>query len=202
MCNNLHSFTRWDRCHVQSILIEKANSLHQSFKDEFEEQGFTVIAKVPEIADLFGVNLINDDLYEIASKTEDQDTMVFYLGFDDDDAIDIQYSPDDLDSTLGGLLIVDREHWIEAYPAYDFTACDVFDILFETIIEQANQVREDRCYSALIDQTGEGLSFCFRDGFATPEDALFDAMDEFPSIVFKENDFDVINGKYQLRAGL
>lgn len=202
MCNNLHSFTRWDRCHVQSIVIEKVNNLHKSFKDEFEELGFMVLAKEPEIGFLFGVNLVGDDLYEIAAKTEDKDTMVFYLGFDDDDALDIQYLPDDLDSTLGGLLIVDRKHWMAAYPAYQFNRCDVFDILFETIIEQANQVREGRAYSALIDQTGEGLSFCSRDGFATPEDALFDAMDEFPAIVFKENDFDVINGKYQLRAGL
>lgn len=202
MSENLNAFTRWDADYVASIVIQKNDKLEAELKDELRYCRFKFLTKDKQVADLFGVELFDGSLCSVQEKNNHKHNVcTFALGFDEDDGYELAYSCFDLeDSALVGLFLVEKEAWLNAYPAHDFGENCVYDMILETLVAKANQAHYGLCYEALIDEFGDGECFCSREGYATPEEALEDAMDEFSDIKFEESDFEVINGEYKLKA--
>lgn len=202
MLENLNALTRWDSEHLASIVIEKNDNLEEDLKDELRGCDFKFLTKDKDVADIFGVELFDGSLCSVQEQNiHNRDVCTFALGYDEEWGYQLAYSCFDLeDSAFVGLFLVDKQAWQNAYPAYDFGEDYVYDMILETLVAKAHQAHQGLCYEAQIDEFGDGEGFCSREGYATPEAALEDAMDEFPNIKFKESDFELMNGQYKLKA--
>lgn len=201
MYENLDVFRRWNADHKASIIIEKNDDMEESLKVDLRDSGFKFLATDKKVADLFGVELFQGCLCTIAENSAfKKDVFAFALGFDEEDGFELAYSCFDLeDSAFVGLFLVEKQAWLNAYPAYDFGEDYVYDMILETLVAKAQQAHQGLCYEAQIDEFGDGESFCSREGYASPEDALEDAMDEFPEIEFEDGDFELVDGQFKLK---
>lgn len=201
MPENLNTFTRWDAMHKASIVIKKAD-MKEVLKQEFLGSGFTFLTTKKHIAESFGVGVFGGDLQEFATNVDfKKDVASFALGFDQDEGFQLACSSFDLDCDFVGLFVIDEKSWLEAYPAYKFGYDCIYDILLVTVVELANFDYQNRCFEALIDECGDN-SFCSRLGYRSPEEALVDAIEEFPEIIYCEDDFELVKGQYQLKTDL
>lgn len=202
MSENLDVFRRWDASHKASIIIERHDDMEESLKEDLCDSGFKFLTRTKEVADLFGVELFNGCLCTVAENNSlKKDVFTFALGFDEENGYELSYSCYDLeDSAFVGLFLIEKQTWLNAYPAYDFNEDDVYDMILETLVAKAHQAHNGLCYEALVDEFGDGECFCLREGYASPEDALEDAMEEFPEIEFEDGDFELVDGQFKLKS--
>lgn len=202
MSENLDVFRRWDADHEASIIIEKNDDMEETLKVDLRDSGFMFLAIDKKVADLFGVELFQGCLCTIAEQHSlRKDVFAFALGFDEENGFELAYSCFDLeDSALVGLFLIEKKAWLNAYPAHDFGEDCVYDMILETLVAKAHHAYQGFCYKALIDEFGDGECFCSREGYASPEDALEEAMEEFPEIQYEDSDFELVDGQFKLKS--
>lgn len=195
MSDYIEELTRWDATHTRSIRVGYQDEIIiDPVKEDTKYFGLTILTGIESVADVFGVELEKDSSV-IDKAVRDAITAgdhVFFIEYGNHSAEWVHILNElpnrTWDSCCAGVLIVHKHAWLSAMPRRTFARKYVKKVLDDAFSERVTANLNGWLYQAVVDD-GDGPCYILGN-YLSSEEALKDAMTEFPHIKYEEDDFD------------
>lgn len=188
------SFTRYDAHHAAKIEVLPQQEPDNQASLDCEYMGIRVLTTLPMLAEAFGVEAVEvEEINRRELEAIRKGDRVFFLEFGRHSACWFRVRrvrpSSDWDSGCAGIMIVNRDAWLSAFPGSTFAEGRVFKVLDDAFSERVTADLNGWLYTALVTEAdGETMVY---GGFLSEEEALKWAMTDHPDIRYAEEDFDV-----------
>lgn len=195
MSDYIEELTRWDATHTRSIRVGYQDEIIiDPVKEDTKYFGLTILTGIESVADVFGVELEKDSSV-IDKAVRDAITAgdhVFFIEYGNHSAEWVHILNElpnrTWDSCCAGVLIVHKDAWLSAMPRRTFARKYVKKVLDDAFSERVTANLNGWLYQAVVDD-GDGPCYILGN-YLSSEEALKDAMTEFPHIKYEKDDFD------------
>lgn len=195
MSDYIEELTRWDATHTRSIRVGYQDEIIiDPVKEDAKYFGLTILTGIESVADVFGVELEKDSSV-IDKAVRDAITAgdhVFFIEYGNHSAEWVHILNElpnrTWDSCCAGVLIVHKDAWLSAMPRRTFARKYVKKVLDDAFSERVTANLNGWLYQAVVDD-GDGPCYILGN-YLSSEEALKDAMTEFPDIKYEKDDFD------------
>lgn len=191
----LDQYTRWDKTRSKSITVHHQHRPSSTLRCEREFLGFDVITRNPMVAEMFGVEVVDNEEDSIFQTTildaEKTGNYVFYLEFGEHSMYWCKLCDERPNECWDGVIIVRKEAWQAALQGTSFARSFVSGFLHGIL--DASMTAELNCwfYEACITDSKNDDSYWISD-FLDPDHALSEAMTRCPDICYSEDDFEPV----------
>lgn len=195
MSDYIEELTRWDATHTRSIRVGYQDEIIiDPVKEDAKYFGLTILTGIESVADVFGVELEKDSSV-IDKAVRDAITVgdhVFFIEYGNHSAEWVHILNElpnrTWDSCCAGVLIVHNDAWLSAMPRRTFARKYVKKVLDDAFGERVTATLNGWLYQAVVE---DGAVSCYiLNNYLSSEEALKDAMLEFPDIKYEKDDFD------------
>lgn len=195
MSDYIEELTRWNATHTRSIRVGYQDEIIiDPVKEDAKYFGLTILTGIESVADVFGVELEKDSSV-IDKAVRDAITAgdhVFFIEYGNHSAEWVHILNElpnrTWDSCCAGVLIVHKDAWLSAMPRRTFARKYVKKVLDDAFSERVTANLNGWLYQAVVDD-GDGPCYILGN-YLSSEEALKDAMTEFPDIKYEKDDFD------------
>ena len=196
-----NNFIRYDADHRQRIVVDYQDHRDDTVEETTKAFGLRVLTCNHAVADIFGVDVEADENVLRSAQLEAIRTgeHVFFIEYGSHSSdwfkLRLGRPARGWDSGFCGIIIVPHDAWLEAMPRKTYAKRFVYQTLCDEFDERVTANLNGWIYEAYVETDDGCIGFS---GYLSEEEALADAMAEFPDIKYGEDDFEAVT-TYQLR---
>ena len=197
--SELDQYTRWNESHTKAICVAYQEESSWYLREDRAALGVDVITCNPVVAEMFGVEV--DDQKDSILKSSILEAIkngdhVFYIEFGEHSGCWCHLHDDrpqrTWDSGFCGVVVVRRKAWLEAMPGRTFARSYVSQILHESWDREIDAYLNNGFYKAYLEGSEDDDDYTCWSDFITPEEAIKAAQQEYPEIVYSDDDFEEV----------
>lgn len=189
------NYIRYNATHDQKIVVYYQDERDYLVKEQAEALGLQILTCNQSVADVFGVDVVKDMSVLRSTHLEaiEKGEHVFFIEYGSHTLDWIRLGLDipkrDFDSGYAGLIRVPHDSWLKANPRSTYAKRHVFKTLRAAFEDRVSACLNGMIYEACVETEDDDVWYS---GYIDPEEALADAMRDFPEIKYKPEDFSAV----------